>query len=89
MSTVTFDTLKFANELKKAGIPDNQAEAEARALANAIGEIDVATKRDIAELAMTTKHDLAALELRMTIKVGGMLVAMTGIIIAAMKFMLG
>ena len=78
MTTVTFDTLKFANELKKAGIPDSQAEAEARALANAIGEIDVATKRDLAEL-----------ELRMTIKVGGMLMAVTGILIAAMKFMIG
>lgn len=78
MTTVTFDTLKFANELKKAGIPDSQAEAEARALANAIGEIDVATKRDLAKL-----------ELRMTIKVGGMLMAVTGILIAAMKFMIG
>jgi len=78
MTTVTFDTLKFANELKKAGIPDSQAEAEARALANAIGEIDVATKRDLAKL-----------ELRMTIKVGGMFMAVTGILIAAMKFMIG
>ncbi len=33
MSTLTFDTLKFARRLKDAGVPDKQAEAEAEALA--------------------------------------------------------
>lgn len=33
MTTVTFDTLKFANRLKSAGVPSQQAEAEAEALA--------------------------------------------------------
>ena len=28
MAAVTFDTLKFANRLKQAGVPDKQAEAE-------------------------------------------------------------
>ncbi len=30
MSTITFDTLKFANTLKEVGVPDKQAEAQAR-----------------------------------------------------------
>ena len=30
---MTFDTLKFANRLKSAGVPSAQAEAEAEALA--------------------------------------------------------
>ena len=32
MTAITFDTLKFANKLKLAGVPDKQAEAEAEAL---------------------------------------------------------
>ncbi len=74
MSTVTFDTLKFANTLKEAGVPSAQAEAEARAIATAIGEVDVATKNDLKEL-----------ELRLTLKVGAMLVAASGIIIAMLR----
>lgn len=35
MTTLTFDTLKFADTLKAAGVPDKQAEAQARALADA------------------------------------------------------
>ncbi len=50
MGTVTFDTLKFADTLKAAGIPAAHAEAEARAVSAAIGEVDVATKRDLEAL---------------------------------------
>ena len=32
MAVATFDTLKFANSLKAAGVPDKQAEAEAAAI---------------------------------------------------------
>ncbi len=36
MAAITFDTLKFANKLKSAGVPEKQAEAEAEALAEAL-----------------------------------------------------
>ncbi|MGZ5029511.1 MAG: DUF1640 domain-containing protein [Methylobacter sp.] len=36
MAAVTFDTLKYANKLKSAGVPDKQAEAEAEALSEAL-----------------------------------------------------
>jgi hypothetical protein len=53
-NTLTFDTLKFANELKAAGVPDRQAEAEAVALANVLAETvrtsDLATKADTKNL---------------------------------------
>jgi hypothetical protein len=58
MATVTFDTLKFANTLKAAGVPDDQAEAQARAVAEAMGEVDVATKRDIDDLRKAIRADL-------------------------------
>ena len=46
MATITFDTLKFSDTLKQAGVPPAQAEAEAPAFATAMGEVDVATRRD-------------------------------------------
>ena len=36
MTTITFDTLKFANKLKSAGVPEKQAEAEAEAISEAL-----------------------------------------------------
>ena len=36
MAAITFDTLKFANKLKSAGVPDKQAEAEAEALSEVL-----------------------------------------------------
>lgn len=36
MAAMTFDTLKFANKLKSAGVPDKQAEAEAEALSEVL-----------------------------------------------------
>ncbi|MBK6999099.1 MAG: DUF1640 domain-containing protein [Rhodoferax sp.] len=92
MSTVTFDTLKFSNTLKAAGVPDKQAEAQAAAVALAIGEVDVATKRDIADLrtyldARMAGFDakLESMELRLTIKLGAFLVVAVGVIVTLLK----
>jgi hypothetical protein len=49
MASLTFDTLKFANKLKAAGVPPEQAEAEAAALSEVL-EInlkELATKEDL------------------------------------------
>lgn len=53
MTTATFDTLKFANRLKTAGVPDKQAEALAEVQADMMSESlanSLATKMDIAEV---------------------------------------
>jgi pyruvate-formate lyase-activating enzyme len=58
MATITFDTLKFANKLKSAGVLPEHAEAEAEALAD-IFEVnlkEVATKEDIKLLKEDIKH---------------------------------
>jgi hypothetical protein len=50
MATVTFDTLKFVEKLKAAGVPEEQAKAEAEALALALSEamdLQLASKNDI------------------------------------------
>jgi len=55
-------------------MPDAQAEAVADAHQEARGEADLATKPDLREL-----------ELRLTIKIGGMLVIAVGVLAAALK----
>lgn len=47
---IQFDTLRFVEKLKSAGVPEAQAKAEAEALATALGESasgHLATKDDI------------------------------------------
>jgi Protein of unknown function (DUF1640) len=58
MTTTTFDTLKFANTLKAAGVPDKQAEAQASVLAEdfTVNSKELATKDDL----LATKNDLTA-----------------------------
>lgn len=81
MASITFDTLKFADTLKAAGVPPAQAEAEARAVSAAIGEVDVATKRDIDDL----QKELQAMELRLTVKLGAFMAIVGGIIVAVLR----
>ena len=50
---IQFDTLRFVEKLKAAGIPEAQAKAEAEALATALGESAsgfLATKDDITSI---------------------------------------
>jgi hypothetical protein len=60
MTAVTFDTLKYAEALKTAGVPEAQAEALAEALRQ--GSQELAAKADIAELRMATRADLTELK---------------------------
>jgi len=74
MAAVTFDSLKFANRLKAAGIPPAQAEAEAEALSDALEDkfaLISEQQRQLAELTQelrkleaASKHDLEAQALR-------------------------
>ena len=72
MSTITFDTLHFANRLKSAGFTDEQAQVITELQLNAIDSTleharhdyhldDVATKRDMKDLEITLKHDIELL----------------------------
>jgi len=68
MATVTFDTLKFANQLKTAGVPVGHAEAEAKALSEIFETSlsELATKEDlrheIRELDTGLRHEMKELE---------------------------
>jgi hypothetical protein len=53
MSTLTFDTLKYAERLRAAGVPEQQAKAEAEALRDVLSEAlesTLATKSDVQQV---------------------------------------
>ncbi len=82
MTTITFDTLKFANRLKSAGVASAHAEAEAEALAEVF---------DLAGRDLLTREyfdtQMVQLEQRMTIKLGALIVGAVGIVAALVKLL--
>ena len=124
MMALTFDTLKYANKLKAANVPPQQAEAEAEALAEILefNAKELATKADMhvleeqvnskfdllrkdmvaMESRVDTKFDLMrkdmvamesglrkdmqAMEMRLTIKLSGVLVVALGAFTALSKW---
>lgn len=89
MSTITFDTLKFSNRLKAAGVPDKQAEAQAEAMADAL-EVnlkDLATKSDLQLTKEDLQKDLLMLEQRLTIKLGALVAVAVGAVAALVKLL--
>lgn len=84
MSGIAFDGLEFVDTLMKAGVPEAQAKAEAKAISQAVKQIT--ESKDLA-----TKQDLAVLEDRMTANLyKAMLIqvfVIAGVVIAVVKFM--
>ncbi|MDP2831711.1 MAG: hypothetical protein Q8Q28_00115 [Pseudomonadota bacterium] len=65
MSTITFDTLRFAERLRTAGVPEAQAKAEAEALRDVLSEaldMTLATRADILATKTELKTDIAGLD---------------------------
>lgn len=81
MATVTFDTHKFIKTLEAAGLPEAQAEAISIAVRDAHETAEVATKADIRDLDFALRE----LELRMTIKLGSIVVIAIGVVAAIIK----
>ena len=73
---LAFDTLKYANKLKTAGIPEQQAEVQAEAMAELVTE-KLATKQDLHVLEERMTAKVSELETRMTTKVNELEMRMT------------
>jgi len=89
MATITFDTLKFANTLKEAGVPSAQAEAEATALSEVL-EVnlkDLVTKQDLKYEAELLRRDMRDMEQRLIIKLGALMAFSIGIVAALVKLL--
>jgi hypothetical protein len=87
MNTVLFDTLKMVETLQAGGFTDQQARARTSALGDAATVAAIATRSDVLDLGIGMKHDFEALEQRMTIKMGGMLVVLAGVLSAAFHYL--
>lgn len=77
MAAITFDTVKFANTLKAAGVPPAQAEAEATAISEIL-EVnlkELVTKEDM-------HREMRDLEQRLIIKLGALIVVAISIVAA-------
>lgn len=84
MTTTTFDTLGYAKKLENAGFTRQQAEAQAEGL-RAILEERVVTREyldaRLREMEIRLKYDL-------TIRLGGIVVACTAILLAALPLIM-
>lgn len=89
MNAITFDTLKFANRLKSAGVPDKQAEAEAEVLAEAL-EVnlkDLSTKADLLAVKVEIQQEMKMMEHRLIIKLGALVALAVGVVAALVKLL--
>ena len=99
MMSAAFDTLEISKRLKSAGFDDAQAEAITGVLRES-READLsrlATKddlalvkddlaREIVHLAATVRAEMEILRRDLTIRLGGMIVVATGVLLAAKFF---
>lgn len=93
MAALLFDTHKAVKDLQEAGFDEAQAEAVVATVGTAIIG-NVATKQDVADARMDTKQDISdlrsemqAMELRITLRMGGLIVAGVALIIALDKLL--
>jgi hypothetical protein len=63
MATVTFDTLKFVETLKEAGVPEAQAKAFSTAVRESHEAAELATKTDLREYESAIRGDLEKLDI--------------------------
>ncbi|MDR2212949.1 MAG: CCDC90 family protein [Pseudomonadales bacterium] len=91
MTALTFDTLKYANHLKAAGVPPEQAEAQASALSDVL-EVnfkELVTKGDLKTEMTLLRQEIIQSEQRMAIKMGTIVTVAVGAIAALLKLFLG
>ena len=88
MMPAAFDTLEISKRLKSVGFDDAQAEAITGVLRES-READLsnlATKDDVARVESTLRAEMEILRRDLTIRLGGMIVMATGVLLAAKFF---
>ena len=86
MATLLFDTHKAVKELQEAGFDEAQAEAVVATVGTAIVG-NIATKQDISDLRADLRSEMQAMELRITLRMGGLIAVGVGLIIALDKLL--
>lgn len=86
MSPAIIDTLAISKRLQSAGYNQLQADAQAEIWADVV-EDKLATKRDLKELRLGMYHEFKEMELRLTLRLGGMMVVGIGIVATLVKLL--
>ncbi len=86
MVAITFDTHAFVKELTDAGMPEPQAEVLARSNKTLIDE-KLVTKEDLRLELRELRRELREMELRLTIRIGSMMVVAIGVVVALIKLL--
>ena len=86
MAALLFDTHKAVKDLQEAGFDEAQAEAVVARVGTAIIG-NVATKQDVLDCRNDLRSEMQAMELRITLRMGGLIVAGVGLIIALDKLL--
>jgi len=84
--SMAFDTLRDSQRLQQVGVSREQAEAHAE-LARDMMIAELANKSDLVVLRSEIQSDVKVLEQRVTVRLGTMLAAAVGIIVAAQKLL--
>jgi hypothetical protein len=79
MSVITFDTHAYVKKLRAVGVPEEQAEVQAQAIADLVND-RLVTKEDL-------ERSLRELEYRLIIRLGSMMVVAIGIIATLVKLL--
>jgi hypothetical protein len=86
MAFPTFDTHRAVKALTEAGFEEAQAETLVDTMSEAIGG-NVATRADLETLELRLGGRMETLELRLIIRIGGIVIASAGLVIALLKFL--
>ncbi len=94
---IAFDTLAYANKLKAAGVPERQAEVQAEAIAGLVNEqmatkhdlarLETSLRRDMKEMETSLRRDMKELEMRLTIRLGAMMVVAVSAVATLVKLL--
>jgi hypothetical protein len=88
VTVASFDTLKYANTLKAAGVPEKQAEAQAAVLADALAFNlrDLVTKDDLKQSMDLLRADLNANFTLLKWMVGALVPLVVGVLVRLLFF---
>ena len=86
MASIGFDTHEAVKALTEVGFSVEQAESVVSTVRNALGG-DLATKTDLQTVKSELLSEMQSLELRMTLRLGGFMIAIGGLVVALIKLL--
>ncbi len=94
----SFDTLKYTKGAEAIGVKREHAEYQAEQMYNLIEttlstkndlkKVELSLKTDIEKVNLSLRHEMDKLESKLTIKIGGMIIGCTGLIISVLVFLI-